>query len=77
MKKTLVQVILILILTLAVVNLAIAGPGPTPTPQPTVTPTSHYFLLNEADDAYILCANGQFVIEVNGRDSLHLVCVGD
>lgn len=71
MKKKLLELILIGLIVLGTVGVALARPAPTATPYP---PTTHYFLLNSQDDAYILCANGEFTIEVNGADSIHLVC---
>lgn len=36
-------------------------------------PITYHWLLNEADDAYLLC-NGSLVVEINGHDSIHLIC---
>jgi len=69
------QIVFLVIILLAMGGVyAQARPAPTATPQP---PTTHYFLLNQQDDAYVLCADGQFTIEVNGVDSIHLICAGD
>lgn len=38
------------------------------------TETTYHWMLENTDDAYILCANGNFVVEVNGHDSLHVIC---
>lgn len=80
-KRTslLIQAALIMVILLAVIGATLATPAgalpaPTATPQP---PTTHHFLLNQQDEAYVLCADGQFVIEVNGVDSIRLRCVGD
>lgn len=36
--------------------------------------TTYHWMLENTDDAYILCADGNFVVEVNGHDSLHVIC---
>lgn len=35
---------------------------------------TYHWLLYNSDDAYVLCAGGQFTIDVNGPDSIHLIC---
>lgn len=35
---------------------------------------TYHWQLNNGDDGYVLCANGQFTIQVNGHDSIHLIC---
>lgn len=39
-----------------------------------VPETTHHLLLENTDDAWILCADGNFVVEVNGHDSIHVIC---
>lgn len=36
---------------------------------------TYHWLLTAGDDAYILCDGGQFVVTVNGADSLYVQCV--
>lgn len=36
--------------------------------------TTYHWMLENTDDAYILCADGNFVIEINGHDSIRVVC---
>lgn len=36
--------------------------------------TTYHWMLESGDDAYLLCANGDWQIDVNGADSLYLVC---
>lgn len=39
-------------------------------------PVTYHWLLEEADDAYLLCV-GRLTVEINGDDSIHLICEGN
>lgn len=66
MKKKITLIVLLIILLLSLVTAVYADRSNT-----------YHWLLQNGDDAYVLCANGQFTIQVNGDDSIHIVCHGD
>jgi hypothetical protein len=41
----------------------------------TAQPQTYHWLLQTGEDGYILCAGGRWDVEVNGADSIHVVCV--
>lgn len=73
-KKWVVELVLVVVLACALVGTVVARPAPTATPEP---PQTYHWLLEAGDDAWVLCSEGRFVVEVNGGDSIHLLCVGD
>lgn len=63
------RIILIAIILFAIAFTAIACTVAADTQGET-----HHWLLYNTDDAYILCADGQYTITVNGADSLYIRC---
>lgn len=63
MNKLLLIIVLILVLTF-LTSAAIAETS------------SNHWLLYPGEDGYILCADGRFDIEINGDDSIRVICVG-
>lgn len=61
MKKQITIILIMLLLALA--GTAVAK-----------TTDTYYWLVTTGDDAYILCDGGQFIVTVNGADTLYLRC---
>lgn len=73
--KTIEHRLLALLLVVIFVLILVIGVGASP--YAGKMPITYHWQLNNGDDAYILCANGHFVVEVNGHDSIHVLCRSD
>lgn len=67
-QKTVIGLVLVVALLAAVAGVALARPAPS-------SGQTYHWQLEQGDDAYLLCAGGHLVVDVNGADSVHFWCV--
>lgn len=68
------RVILLVIGFLLGITLAL-GCQAAAAPEGVPEADTYHWLLTAGEDAYILCDGGQFVVTVNGADSIYIQCI--